>query len=74
MKNSSDALASKSGNLKRRNFLLAAGLGLGGAAAVAIGAKALVKEAPAAPPADRPSDQGYQATEHVRNYYRTARV
>lgn len=66
--------ASISGNLKRRKFLLTTGLGIGGAVAAAAGVKALVKDEPAAPLAAQPKDQGYQATEHVRNYYRSARV
>lgn len=71
----SNPIASLSGNLKRRKFLLTAGLGLGGVAAAAAGVKALVKEPAAAPVlTNHPKDQGYQATEHVRNYYRTARV
>ena len=74
MANSKDAIASPAGNLKRRGFLLSAGLGIGGAVVAAAGVKALVKEEPAAPLAIQPKDQGYQATEHVRNYYRTARV
>ena len=62
------------GNLKRRNFLLTAGLGLG-AAATAVSVKALIVETPAAATLDtKPKDKGYQATEHVRNYYRTART
>ncbi len=62
------------GNFKRRNFLLTAGLGLG-AAAAAVGVKALSAQTPAAAAVDRQAkDKGYQATEHVRNYYRTARI
>lgn len=62
------------GNFKRRNFLLTAGLGLG-AAAAAVGVKALIAESPATAAIDRQAkDKGYQATEHVRNYYRTARI
>lgn len=66
--------ASTSGNLKRRKFLLTTGLGIGGAVAAAAGVKALVQEEPAAPLADQPKSQGYQASEHVRKYYRSARV
>ena len=66
--------ASVSETLKRRKFLLTAGLGIGGAVAAVAGVKAVVEEEPAAPIAVKAKDQGYQATEHVRNYYRTARV
>lgn len=66
--------ASIPGILKRRNFLVTAGLGLGAAAAAA-GVKTLVARTPAAASIDTKSkDKGYQATEHVRNYYRTART
>lgn len=61
-------------NLKRRGFLLAAGVGGAGAvAAVAIG---VGKET--APPVAtvKPEDKlgSYEETRHVSNYYRTARV
>ncbi|MFA6314095.1 MAG: formate dehydrogenase [Sterolibacterium sp.] len=71
---SKDTEASFSGNLKRRKFLLTTGLGIGGAVAAAAGVKALVKEDAATPLADQPKDKGYQASEHVRKYYRSARV
>jgi len=74
MAHSNETDASLSGTLKRRNFLLTAGLGLGGAVAAVAGVKAVVKEQPAVLAAAQPQDKGYQATEHVRNYYRTARV
>ena len=74
MTHANDMDASVSETLKRRKFLLTAGLGIGGAVAAAAGVKAVVKEEAAAPVAVQASDQGYQATEHVRNYYRTARV
>jgi len=72
---SKDEDASLSGKtLRRRNFLLTAGLGIGGAVAAVAGVKAVAKAEPAVPAAAQPQDKGYQATEHVRNYYRTARV
>lgn len=74
MTHSKDKDASLSGTLKRRNFLLTAGLGIGGAVAAAAGVTAVVKDEPAVPAAVQPQNKGYQATEHVRNYYRTARV
>lgn len=63
-------------NLKRRNFLLNVGLGGAGAAAAAIGAKALVGETPQTgeqTKADR-SRGGYRLSEHINNYYRTTRI
>lgn len=74
MANSNNEDASISGNLKRRKFLLTTGLGIGGAVAAAAGVKALIQEEPALPLADQPKDKGYQASEHVRKYYRSARV
>ncbi len=58
--------------LSRRHFLLAAGAG-GAAAAVVLVAGD--KRGPQAElePTSR-SGQGYRVTEHIRNYYRTAKV
>lgn len=61
-------------NLKRRGFLLSAGIGSAGAvAAVAVG---LGKEAPTPAPAasTQKAGGGYEETRHVSNYYRSARV
>ena len=61
-------------NLKRRGFLLAAGVGSAGAvAAVAVG---IGKETPAPVAALKAEEKtsGYAETQHVSNYYRTARV
>lgn len=58
--------------LSRRNFLLAVGAG------TAAGAAAIVaKQDPAGSAKKQKSvdaKQGYQLTEHVRNYYRTAKI
>ena len=61
-------------NLKRRGFLLAAGVGSAGAvAAVAVGATR--RETPVATVAsEEKAGGGYAETRHVSNYYRTARV
>lgn len=62
-------------DLKRRKFLLSAGIGGAGAVAAAAGGTALLQAEPAEPVAISPrANRGYQATAHVRNYYRTARV
>ena len=57
----------------RRKFL--ATLGVGGAAAAAV---ALTqqggKPGPSIAQTTAPQGKGYQLTEHVRNYYRTAKV
>lgn len=57
--------------LTRRNFLLAAGAGS------AAGVAAIVAK-PGSPDGSKDksaeSTKGYQLTEHVRNYYRTAKI
>ena len=63
-------------NLKRRGFLLAAGVGSAGAVAAVAVATGVVKEA-AVPAVTAKADGqsgGYEETRHVRNYYRTARI
>jgi len=60
-------------NLKRRRFLLALGAGGAGAAAVAVQPLA-APVADAAATAATDSAQGYQETEHVRDYYATTRI
>ena len=65
---------SSSADLKRRHFLLALGAGGVSAASVAVAAlpgatEAITPQAPAGT-----ADAGYRETEHVRDYYRTARV
>lgn len=72
MKN--DAGRTKSGNPQRRQFLLTAGLGLGGAAAVAVGIKRAASGQFAPPVAAPTAGAGYQASAHVNSYYRSARV
>jgi hypothetical protein len=59
--------------LSRRNFLLAVGAG-GAAGAAAMVATAVPKTQVAAVPLDKRSSTGYQASAHVRNYYRTTKV
>ena len=61
-------------NLKRRGFLLAAGVG--GTAAVAAVAVGVNKEAakPLATVSEAEKTGNYEETRHIRNYYRTARV
>ena len=62
---------SVSKRLSRRNFLLTAGA-TGAAAAAAIVAK---NSSPAkSDPKDKRATRGYQASEHVNNYYRTTKV
>jgi len=65
-------MSERASKLSRRNFLLAAGAG-GVATAAAVVAK---KSAPGAQPAskDKRATRGYQSSQHVNNYYRTAKV
>ena len=65
------ALQSPSTDLKRRRFLLALGAGSAGAATAV--AQPLAAAANAAPAATQAS-QGYRETEHVRDYYASARL
>jgi hypothetical protein len=59
--------------LSRRNFLLAVGAG-GAASAAAIVSKTVPQAQPATTGDDKKKTKGYQASEHIRNYYRTAKV
>jgi len=65
-------MTEKKSKLSRRNFLVT--LGAGGAAAAA--AVVATSKNPAAPETskDKRATRGYQASEHVNNYYRTAKV
>jgi nitrous oxide reductase len=65
---------SRSTNLKRRRFLFT--LGVGGAGAAVAVANALpgtgAAQIATASPADE--DSAYRVTDHVRDYYRTAKI
>ena len=58
--------------LSRRNFLLAVGAG-GAATAAAMVTKNVPQAQPLSGEGKRRT-RGYQATEHVNNYYRTTKV
>ena len=58
---------------QRRNFLLALGAGGAGAAIVAARALSGGSVAPAAA-VPSPDSKGYAVTDHVRRYYRTAKI
>jgi hypothetical protein len=57
--------------LSRRNFLLAVSAGTAASAAAIV-----AKKDAGAPSKDKSSEsgKGYQLTEHVSNYYRTAKI
>jgi hypothetical protein len=65
-------MTEKKARLSRRNFLLAVGAG-GAATAAAIVAKDSTTATPASGKGKR-ATRGYHASEHVNNYYRTAKV
>ena len=57
--------------LSRRNFLLAVGAGGAATAAAMITQQ---KSQPTSSGKDKRASRGYQASEHVNNYYRTTKV
>jgi hypothetical protein len=59
--------------LSRRNFLLTVGVG-GAAGAAAIVATKSGQVQPAKDSNDKRATRGYQASEHIANYYRTTKV
>ena len=65
--------AAPQARLQRRNFLLA--LGAGGAGAAIVAARALTT-GPVAPDVapQATGGKGYAVTDHVRRYYRTAKI
>jgi hypothetical protein len=59
-------------NSRRRGFLLA--MGAGGAGAAALAARVATGVAPQGDSEDANDAKGYQVTDHVRRYYRTAKI
>jgi hypothetical protein len=59
--------------LSRRNFLLAAGAG-GAATIAAIAVKPQAQPQPEKSGTGKRATKGYAASEHINNYYRTAKV
>ena len=65
-------MSERTKRLSRRNFLLTVGAGSAATAAAIV-----AKNSPPssqAPSKDKRATRGYQASEHVNNYYRTAKV
>ena len=58
--------------LTRRNFLLTLGAGGAATAAAIVASKSPSSKPPAS--SDKRATRGYQASAHVHNYYRTAKV
>jgi hypothetical protein len=63
----------KKEKLSRRNFLLSVGAGSAAAAAAAVAIKPTA-DMTAKTEGDDRATRGYQASEHVNNYYRTIKV
>jgi shikimate 5-dehydrogenase len=66
-------MTEKKAKLSRRNFLLTLGAG-GAATAAAIVATKSTSSSAAQTSKDKRATRGYQASEHVNNYYRTTKV
>lgn len=66
-------MSERTKKLSRRNFLLAASAG-GVATAAAVIATQPKSSKPTPTSNDKRATQGYQASEHVSNYYRTTKV
>jgi hypothetical protein len=71
--NEEAAMSERSRRLSRRHFLVSIGAGSAATAAAVV-----VKNSPSAPQvttdAGKRATRGYQASEHVNNYYRTTTV
>jgi len=65
-------MSERTKKLTRRNFLLT--LGAGGAATAAAVVASKSPTAQTTPASDKRATRGYQSSEHVNNYYRTAKV
>jgi hypothetical protein len=61
-------------NLKRRHFLLTAGVGGVTAAAAVVAVRSGDESAEATETTAGTDKRGYRMTEHIASYYRTARV
>jgi len=60
--------------LGRREFILGAGAGAAAVGVALVVTKVEPQQAPAASAATDSGQEGYRLTEHISNYYRTARV
>ena len=65
-------MSDRTQRLSRRNFLLTLGAGGAATAAAVVASKSPSSKAPAS--TDKRATRGYQASAHVSNYYRTAKV
>ena len=69
-------MSERTKRLSRRNFLLTVGAGGAATAAAIVATKSPTQPASAnrAATNDKRATRGYQASEHVNNYYRTTKV
>ena len=65
-------MSDRAKRLSRRNFLIAAGAGSAATAAAIVATKASPGQTEK--DKDKRATRGYQASEHVGNYYRTTKV
>jgi hypothetical protein len=65
-------MTEKKAKLSRRNFLLSLGAGSAATAAAIVATKNPPTSTPTSK--DKRATRGYEASEHVNNYYRTAKV
>ena len=65
-------MSNRAQRLTRRNFLLT--LGASGAATAAVVVAGSKSRQPEGDAQQKPASAGYQASGHIRNYYRTAKV
>ena len=67
-------MTEKKAKLSRRNFLVTLGAGGAAAAAAVVATKGTNPSAEQTASKDKRATRGYQASEHVNNYYRTTKV
>jgi hypothetical protein len=67
-----EAVKTTQARVSRRTFLLAATAGTAATAAAIVGKKP--KDTDSRPDSGTEPGKGYQLSEHVRNYYRTAKI
>ena len=67
-------MTEKKAKLSRRNFLLTLGAGGAATAAAIVATKSPNSSPQTSKGKDKRATRGYQASEHVNNYYRTTKV
>jgi nitrous oxide reductase len=67
-------MSERSLRLSRRKFLLTVGAGSAATAAAVVAVRGTNAPTSPASKKDKRATRGYHATEHVNNYYRTAKV